>query len=294
MIEFQHVNKRFGRKRPLALDNVSFRVARGEIFGLLGHNGAGKSTALGILLGLVHPDDGHAQIDGLSIQKSRVKALRGVGAIFESPRFYEYLTGRANLHVLTTYSGFRDEPLLEETVDWVGLTGVIDRPVGTYSHGMRQRLALAQALLPRPKLLLLDEPTNGLDPEGIADLRHRIRLLRDDFGITVLLNSHLLAEIEQLCDRVAILKAGRKVYEGRCDSLNREPVYQLVADPWETAAHVLGEQGATIVEHGQFRLPPGHDPAWVVDALVHAGVKVRELRAERASLEAFYLEISQS
>ncbi|MEM7013977.1 MAG: ABC transporter ATP-binding protein, partial [Verrucomicrobiota bacterium] len=159
MIDFRRVTKRFTKSRPPALNEVSFEVAEGEIFGLLGHNGAGKSTALGVMLGLVHPNAGEAVIDGVSVQKQRVKAMRKVGAIFESPRFYEYLSGRANLNILTGYSGFSNKQLLEETVEWVGMTEALDRKVGTYSHGMRQRLALAQALLPRPKLLMLDEPT---------------------------------------------------------------------------------------------------------------------------------------
>ena len=122
MIEFRRVTKRFTKNRPPALNEVSFEVNEGEIFGLLGHNGAGKSTALGVLLGLVHPNAGEAVIDGVSVQRQRVKAMRSVGAIFESPRFYEYLTGRANLNILTGYSGFRDKQLMEETVEWVGMT----------------------------------------------------------------------------------------------------------------------------------------------------------------------------
>ena len=295
MIVFKNVSKRFTRKRPLALNEVSFEVKPGEIFGLLGHNGAGKSTALGVLLGLVRPDSGEAFVDGVSVQKRRVEALRHVGAIFESPRFYEYLSGRANLNILTGYSNFRDRDLLEETVEWVGMTEALDRKVATYSHGMRQRLALAQALLPRPKLLMLDEPTNGLDPEGIADFRDRVRKLRDEFGITVVLNSHLLSEVEQLCDRVAILKGGYKVFEGECDSLSEDTaVYRIEVDVWEATRRLIRVFGAKVIERGVFRMPGDQDPADVIEALVKAGIRIQEFRREKRSLEAFYLEVSQS
>lgn len=294
MIQFTSVSKSFTRKGSLALDDVSFSVAEGEIFGLLGHNGAGKSTALGVLLGLVHPDSGEAAIGGVSVQKHREKALANVGAIFESPRFYEYLSGRANLKVLTSYSGFWDAKLVDETIDWVGLTDALDRKVGTYSHGMRQRLALAQALLPRPKLLMLDEPTNGLDPEGIADLRKRIRMLRDDLGITVLLNSHLLVEVEQLCDRVVILRAGKKVFDGVCTDLAEDGArFTIEVDDWPAAGKILTQQLlAKILGPGQIQLPAGADPADAIEKLVQAGLRVREFRHEKRSLEALYLEVS--
>lgn len=293
MIEFQSVTKRFTRKRPPALNEVSFEVKEGEIFGLLGHNGAGKSTALGVLLGLVHPDSGQAVINGVSVQKKRVKAMRNVGAIFESPRFYEYLTGRKNLKILTGYSGFKDRQLLDETVEWVGIAHALDRKVGTYSHGMRQRLALAQALLPRPKLLMLDEPTNGLDPEGIAEFRGQIRKLRDELGITVLLNSHLLSEVEQLCDRVAILKGGYKVYDGDSAEFAGESTYRIEVDVWEATKRILHGFEAKIIERGVFQLPEDRDVADLVDLLVQSKIRISELRRERRSLEQLYLEVSK-
>src|SRR5262245_7266288 len=168
-IRLENLRKAFAGKP--ALHGISIEVRQGEIFGLLGHNGAGKSTALGILLGQVYPDEGEAFVAGVSVQRHRARALSRVGAIFEQPRFYDYLSGWRNLQIFTAYSAVVPRADMEEVVSFVGLTRRIHDHVGTYSQGMRQRLGLAQALLPAPDVVLLDEPTNGLDPEGIAEMR---------------------------------------------------------------------------------------------------------------------------
>ncbi|MDP4849916.1 MAG: ABC transporter ATP-binding protein, partial [Verrucomicrobiales bacterium] len=225
MLQFLNVSKRFPGAAAAALDDVSFTVGKGRICGLLGHNGAGKSTSLGVLLGMIHPDRGEAVIGGCSVQQNREGAIRKVGAIFEAPAFYEYLSGWRNLKVLTAYSGGVPESVMRETVAWVGLEKRIHDRVSAYSHGMRQRLALAQALLPQPELLILDEPTDGLDPEGIVEFRRQILELRDRRGLTVLLSSHLLTEVEQVCDEVVILQGGKKVYEGRVNGFGDGRVF---------------------------------------------------------------------
>lgn len=294
MLTVSGLRKRFHRDAPVALDEVSFEVKEGEIYGLLGHNGAGKSTALGILLGMVYPDAGEVIIGGRSVQREREAALRQVGAIFEAPAFYEYLTGWQNLKVLTAYSGGVDRDLMAETIAWVGLEKRIHHRVGTYSHGMRQRLALAQALLPRPRVLILDEPTDGLDPEGIVEFREQLFELRRDLGVTILLSSHLLAEVEQVCDRVAILKAGRKIYEGPCRGLAREgALFRLATDDLEGARRVASELGIGFgAEAGQFLIPETVEPADFVAALVARGLRVREFTRLEATLEDLYLEVS--
>tara|TARA_R110002096_G_scaffold42144_38_gene113886 strand:+ start:1063 stop:2013 length:951 start_codon:yes stop_codon:yes gene_type:complete len=295
MIQFNSVSKTFPKGRRPALVNLSFSVEKGEVFGLLGHNGAGKSTALGVLLGLVHPDSGEAVINGISVQKKREKALQSVGAIFESPKFYEYLSGWRNLKVLASYSGYWKRAEAEKAVDWVGLTEAIDRKVATYSQGMRQRLALAQALLPRPEVLLLDEPTNGLDPDGIVEFRERVRRLRDEFGITVLLNSHLLSEVEQLCDRVAILRHGELAFEGKLVELSDgNTIYEVSVDNWDLARSVLELLPVKISGEGRIGVPDGIDPADLVAGMAKAGVKVREFRKRKASLESIYLSVGRN
>jgi len=293
MLEFDQVTKRFPGAAARALDEVSFSVAKGRICGLLGHNGAGKSTALGVLLGMVHPDAGEARIGGVAVQRERERAVAKVGAIFEAPAFYEYLSGWRNLKVLAAYSGGVAEPLMRETVEWVGLSRRIHDRVSNYSHGMRQRLALAQALLPRPELLILDEPTDGLDPEGIVEFRRQILELRDRLGLTVLLSSHLLAEVEQVCDEVVILQAGKKVYEGRVNGTgSQRTVYRIESENGEATAAICRELGGEPVGD-RIGFPAAANPADLLAALVAKGARVSRFAPDEGSLEALYLQFSQ-
>ncbi|MBQ98841.1 MAG: ABC transporter [Roseibacillus sp.] len=292
ILEVANLSKSFGGKP--ALRNLSFSVREGEIFGLLGHNGAGKSTALGILLGMVEPDHGEARIGGWSVQRKRADALRYAGAIFESPAFYDYLSGWDNLKVLMSYSGGFEKEAALRVIEEVDLSDRIHSRVSTYSHGMRQRLALAQALLPEPRLLLLDEPTDGLDPEGIKWFRDFILRLREKRGITVLFNSHLLSEVEQMCDRVAIVRQGRKVYDGQLAGIADEQLtLDIDANPSSEAAACYERLGGK-KEDGSSRVvfPEGTDPALVAGELVSAGVALRQLTPVRRSLEDVYLEVS--
>jgi ABC-2 type transport system ATP-binding protein len=290
MLEARGLTKDFGGKP--ALRDVSFKLEKGEIYGLLGHNGAGKSTSLGIILGMVAPDGGEVLIDGISVQKDRGKALRKVGAIFEAPAFYDYMSGWENLKILMGYSGGFDEKAAREVVERVGLTKRITSKVRTYSHGMRQRLALAQSLLPEPELLLLDEPTDGLDPEGIKWFRDFILGLREEKGMTVLFNSHLLAEVEIMCDRVAILREGKRVFEGSVkDFREDEAIYEVSVEPWEKCGEIVRGLGGEIIDASRITLPAAVDPSEMVSRLVGAGVKVRGFARVRRSLEDIYMEI---
>src|SRR6266498_5980234 len=169
MIHLANVHKKFGQR--LAVGDLTLTVPAGEIFGLLGHNGAGKSTAIGMMLGQVWPTRGEVLVCGHDVTRRRQLALQKVGAIFETPVFYDYLSGWRNLEILSHYTAPTPRERIGEVIDWVGLSGREKSTVKTYSHGMRARLALAQALLPNPELLILDEPGSGLDPEGIAEMR---------------------------------------------------------------------------------------------------------------------------
>lgn len=282
--------KKFGGKP--ALEEVSFHVRRGEIYGLLGHNGAGKSTSLGIILGMVMPDRGDVTIDGVSVLKNRSQALRKVGAIFEAPAFYDYLSGWDNLKILMSYSGGFDATAARAVIERVGLSKRVHSKVRTYSHGMRQRLALAQALLPEPEVLLLDEPTDGLDPEGIKWFREFILNLREERGMTVLFNSHLLAEVELMCDRVAILREGKRVFEGTVGGLQDDtPVFEVDLEPWGTACGLIHSIGGEVLSAGRIGLPHAADPAVLIEMLVRSGVRVRAFSPVRRSLEDLYMEI---
>ena len=282
--------KKFSGKPALA--DVSFHVRQGEIYGLLGHNGAGKSTSLGIILGMVLPDAGDVTIGGISILRDRSQALRKVGAIFEAPVFYDYLSGWENLRILMSYSNGFDPDAARKVIDRVGLTKRVHSKVRTYSHGMRQRLALAQALLPEPEVLLLDEPTDGLDPEGIKWFRDFILNLRDERGTTVLFNSHLLAEVELMCDRVAILREGKRVFEGTVNGLQDDtPVFEVNLEPWGTACGLIHSSGGEVLSTGRISLPHSADPAVLIETLVRAGVRIRAFSPVRRSLEDLYMEI---
>lgn len=292
MLDVKNLHKQFGKKP--ALEDVSFQVGEGQIYGLLGHNGAGKSTTLGVILGMVEPDQGETFINGVSVQKKRANALQNVGSIFESPCFYEYLSGWENLKILSNYSGPFDKKATEDIVGRVGLTERIGSKVRTYSHGMRQRLALAQSLLPMPKVLLLDEPTDGLDPEGIKWFRDFILGLRKERGMTVVFNSHQLAEVELMCDRVAILKGGKRVFEGKVSSVaGEERIYEVDLDPWEEGMHFLELQGCRMIREGRISIPREADPAILVAALVGVRVRVLAFSPIRRSLEDLYLEITR-
>jgi ABC-2 type transport system ATP-binding protein len=290
MIRINNLHKKFAGR--LALEGVSFEVRRGEIFGLLGHNGAGKSTTFGILLGQVYPNQGEAFIDGISVQKNRAKALRKVGAIFETPGFYDYLSGWKNLEILAAYSGKVAKSEIADAVHTVGLDGRIHDPVKAYSHGMRQRLALAQALVPAPEAVLLDEPTEGLDPEGIHEMREMIKRLNHERGLTVMLSSHLLSEVQQLCDRVAILHEGRMMYEGRWTDLAGEGQrFRIDVDDWDLARSA----GVRIVaEQGIIELDANDDVADLVQRLVTTGARVRAVEPLRPTLESLYLDLIRS
>ena len=292
MIELRNVFKKFAGR--IAVDDLSFTVPRGEIFGLLGHNGAGKSTAIGMMLGQVWPTSGEVIICGHDVQSNRRAALMRVGAIFETPVFYDYLSGARNLEILSTYTDPTPKARIREVIEWVGLTGREQSKVRTYSHGMRSRLALAQALLPKPELLILDEPSDGLDPEGIHEMRLTILRLQRELGLTILLSSHLLNEVEQLCTRIAVLQQGKKVFEGNVADVRtaRGKVALKTAD-FGRATRLLLERGliTATVEERFITLADGRTTAEVTQTLVAAGLPVAGIWQHEQTVEDFYLNL---
>ena len=292
MIQLSRVTKKFGER--LAVDDLTLTVPRGEIFGLLGHNGAGKSTAIGMMLGQVWPTSGEVRVCGFEVASQRNRALQNVGAIFESPVFYDYLTGWRNLEILSSYTAPTSRERIREVVEWVGLTGREQSKVRTYSHGMRSRLALAQALLPKPELLILDEPSDGLDPEGIHEMRKTILRLHRELGLTILLSSHLLNEVEQLCTRIAVLQHGRKVFEGDVSEVRAARGRVSLKTPdFAAATALLRERGLiTDAREGKFIvLTDGRSTAEVAQALVSAGMAVEGIWQHEQTVEDFYLSL---
>jgi ABC-2 type transport system ATP-binding protein len=292
VIQLKHLNKKFGQR--LAVDDLTLQVPAGEIYGLLGHNGAGKSTAIGMMLGQVWPTSGDVRICGHDVTAHRRLALQKVGAIFESPAFYDYLSGRRNLEILSSYTTPTSPQRIQEVIEWVGLAGREHSKVRTFSHGMRARLALAQALLPQPQLLILDEPSDGLDPEGIHEMRLTIQRLHRELGLTILLSSHFLNEVEQLCTRIAVLNRGRMVFEGSlADTKQREAWIRLKTGDFGLAVKVLrAAQLITQERDGHLiALSEGARTDQVVRVLVERGLPVYEIAPLEATLEDFYLSL---
>jgi ABC-2 type transport system ATP-binding protein len=276
------------------VDDLTLRVPAGEIYGLLGHNGAGKSTSIGMMLGQVWPTRGDVKVCGFDVSTHRRKALAKVGAIFESPAFYDYLSGFKNLEILSSYTARTPRKRIEEVIEWVGLKGREDSKVRTYSHGMRARLALAQALLPNPELLILDEPSDGLDPEGIHEMRHTILRLHRELKLTILLSSHFLSEVEQICTRIAVLNQGRMVFEGTlAETKRREQWVRIKVGDFAAAVAELRKAALiTADKDGQLiALAPKAATDQVVRLLVEKQISVFEISPAEETLETFYLRL---
>lgn len=294
VIETEALTKRYGTF--IAVDQLCLQISRGEVFGLLGPNGAGKTTTIAMLLGLVRPSAGRAIVLGHDIQAAPAAALRRVGAMIETPAFYPYLSGYDNLRVLARAGGL-PAARIALVLEMVELTARARDRVRVYSQGMRQRLAIAAALLPDPELIILDEPTNGLDPAGTAEIRALIRALAAG-GRTIVLCSHILHEVEQLCGRVAILKAGRLVAAGAVATLLqrgqglRLRVEGDVAQAAALAAALPWVAGVRQADSVLLVDAPAERAAELNAYLTRAGVLVAEIRALEHNLEQFFLEVT--
>jgi ABC-2 type transport system ATP-binding protein len=288
--------KRYGEL--VAVDHVDLNVSAGDIYGYLGPNGAGKTTSLRMLLGLIRPDGGDVRLFGRDPLIDGARALDGVAGFVESPRFYPYMSGRRNLQLLAAYDGEGAAGRIEESLRTVDLDQRGGDKVGGYSHGMRQRLGIAGALLREPRLLLLDEPATGLDPAGMRDMRALIRRLAGE-GITVMLSSHQLAEVEELCNRVAIIRAGRIAYEGDLAELKRSAAteYRLRTTDDERAVRVSRAQpGVADVRRGEDDVRLRAEESVVAElsiALAEAGVGLKLLASEQATLEDLFFRLTE-
>jgi ABC-2 type transport system ATP-binding protein len=284
--------KRYGD--IVAVAGVDLTVEPGDVFGYLGPNGAGKTTSLRMMLGLIRPTAGSAKLFGRDPIVDGVKALEGVAGFVEGPAFYPYLSGRRNLQLLADYDEPNSSSLIEEVLETVELRDRAKDRVGGYSHGMRQRLGIAAALLRQPRLLLLDEPATGLDPAGMRDMRDLIRRLAGE-GLTIMLSSHLLYEVEELCNRVAIIRKGSIVYEGQLGDLlaTATTSYRLkTRDPERARTICLNQSGVenVTIEGDELRFSADEDAVAALSvALGQARVAITQLVAEVASLEELFL-----
>ncbi|MCB9330527.1 MAG: ABC transporter ATP-binding protein [Lewinellaceae bacterium] len=297
VIEVQHLTKKFGTFE--ALKDVSFTVNKGDVFGFLGPNGAGKSTTIRCMLSLIRPDSGSIRIFGKSLAGNRSAILARTGSIIEKPDFYKYLSAFKNLEIFSRISGApATKREIYTMLDFVGLNGREKDRVAGFSHGMKQRLGIAQTLLHNPDLIVLDEPTTGLDPQGIIDMRNLILRLRNEHNKTVLLSSHNLSEIELIANRMVIINKGRSVIEGAVGELlnSEELVAQIEVDYPEQARNFLektfpGVLLASSGADGQLQLATTKKQVAAINsALVQNGIAVYSLEAKR-KLEDYFIKI---
>ena len=292
--------KRSFRQPHNALDGLDLEVAQGQVHGFLGPNGSGKTTTLRALLGLIRVDGGTMRIFGEEVPHRLPEVVSRIGAVVESPQFFKYFSGRLTLQLLAESAGV-SKARVEEVLEQVGLRDAAKAPVKGYSLGMRQRLAVAQALLKQPQLLILDEPANGLDPAGIHHMRELLQWLAHSQGVTVVVSSHLLSEVQQLCDSMTIVSRGRRIVDGSVadiiaghggSSLTvRFP--DVASLPEAAEALTTAEDGVTAaIDRDRLVVTGAPEAAWVTRTLADAGIYLSELRAETKNLESVFLELT--
>jgi ABC-2 type transport system ATP-binding protein len=291
IVRTRALTKRYGDRA--AVNGVDLTVRSGEIYGFLGPNGAGKTTTLRMLLGLVRPSSGEATVLGHA--PGAPAALAAIGALVEGPGFYPYLSGRANLRVLARYRGL-DDVAVSAALEQVDLASRAGDRYRSYSLGMKQRLGVAAALLGRPRLLILDEPTNGLDPAGMADMRELIHALAGQ-GQTILISSHLLGEVQELCDRVGVMSDGRLLAESTVAELRGTAALLVRAEPFavaaDVAARVVGADSVSRVDNSLVLATDPRRAAELVRELVRAEVAVLEVRPQERTLEDAFFALTE-
>jgi ABC-2 type transport system ATP-binding protein len=274
------------------VDDVSFELRPGEVFGFLGPNGAGKTTTIRMLVGLIKPTRGTITICGLDLHQHFEEAMRCVGCIVENPDLYRFMTGRENLEHFARMLG-SDRRQIEEVAALVNLAHRLDQRVGTYSLGMRQRLGIAQAMLGNPRVLILDEPANGLDPAGIREIRQLLRGLASSRGLAVFVSSHLLAEVELTCDRVAIIHHGRILREGSVkDLISSRRLLEVRAGDPDRAEAILTAQNMSVTRDGETLMiaAPETDAPRVASLLTEQSIELYRLRDRAQTLEEMFME----
>lgn len=291
VVELKNLSKTIRGKK--IIDNLNLSLYPGQITGFLGPNGAGKTTTIRMMVGLMKQTGGDIVIDGVSLRENFEEGLSKVGVIVENPEMYKFMSGYKNLeHFARMHKGVTKERI-DDVIRQVGMQNRIHEKVGTYSLGMRQRLGLAQALLHSPKFLILDEPTNGLDPAGIREFRQYLRKIAETEGVSVFVSSHMLSEIEQMCDRIAVIQNG-KLIDIREMSDTRESFYYLEVTPAEKAKQMLLDGGFTVEEFkgGLLVNAEQHQIPGLVESFIAEGLQVFAVQPHRKTLEDEFLEMT--
>ena len=294
VLQTDNLSKKFGE--VTAVQSINLRVRQGEVFGFLGPNGAGKTTTIGMVLGLIHPTEGSITLFDQPVTPSHNRALQNVGSLIGAPALLPYLSAQENLQLLATLHDGVENGRITEILDLIGLSQAADRPVKGFSTGMKQRLGLGAALLHRPSLIILDEPTNGLDPAGMREVRTLIRQLADE-GTTIFLSSHLLHEVEQVCDRIAVIRQGQIVAQGAVEELlsqSGQSVKLKVKNPAKAGELLAQLPNATkIVTNGAYVQVSGVESETAVAHLAQNGIIPSEVQSQKSDLESLFLELTK-
>lgn len=293
VLKVSNITKKIKKKQ--IIKEVSFDMKPGEVLGFLGPNGSGKSTTLRMIVGLSQPNSGEISICGYSIQDNFVKAMNQVGCIIEGPDLYDYLSGYKNLEILGSMSRGVSKKDIDEAVELVGMAKRIHDKVGIYSMGMKQRIGLAQALIHKPKLLILDEPTNGLDPNGIHEFRDIIKVLAKEKNISVLISSHLISEVQLMCDNVSIINNGAIIKTASIDEILTTSVVEWVLDQPEQSAQLIKERfdiNLSIVGETLSGLVDLEKITTINNMLFEAGITIKFVENKKRTLEDLFLNLT--
>ena len=294
LLKVSELEKSFGSFK--AVDNISFHVNKGDIYGFLGPNGAGKSTTLRMILGLIKPDNGNIFIKGESILGNKRNYLNSIGALIERPDFYKNLTAQENLKILFKMSSLNNKNKIKETLNEVGLYEKRNQKVGGYSQGMKQRLGIAQTLLHEPSLIILDEPSNGLDPQGQVDMRSLILKINQNMGITIIISSHILSEIEKISNRMIVINKGNKIVEGDVTKMMNSDIMKVsfkTENKAELSTFLEREKIEFSVKNENIVVPVNEDE---ISALIYKissnKINIKEVKQLR-TLEELFLDLTK-
>lgn len=296
LIKTFDLKKDFNKKS--AVKNLSININEGDVYGFLGPNGSGKSTSIKMILGLIKPTDGKAVVNGYDVEVDREKAIERVGAMVETPKFYDSLSGFKNLKLIANLYGI-PKARVYEVLEMVGMAEAADKKVGAYSLGMKQRLGIARAFLNKPNIVILDEPTNGLDPFGVKDIRELIRELSLKYNVTFLISSHILSEIQAICNRVGIINRGELVIEGYVDELlnNESEIIEIHTKAKEKTTRLLDTLniGCRIVdfEKGLIVTAPTGSFNSINKILVLNDVPIDKMINKESSLEDYFIKVTE-
>ena len=297
ILQIRSLEKTFKKNNIKAVQGVSLDVEKGDVFGFLGPNGAGKSTTIRMILGLIKPDKGEIAIDGFNVHLDRFDALERVGALVEGPAFYNYLTAYENLEIFAKYSGETSKDKINEVLKIVGLSRRSTEKVENFSMGMKQRLGIAQSLLNEPRLIILDEPTNGLDPYGVQEIRNLINRLSNEEDITIFISSHILTEIEQICNKVAIINKGKIITTGLVSELlnSNKNIYEIVSSSPDNLIEIIAENNdLSLISTDPIRIRIINDNSEeILIYLVEKGAKISAFFPYKPSLEDFFFEMTR-